>query len=160
MCGELVPLVEAAAADPAVTTVIFTGANGFFSGGADVNDFSTPPAADTKTIRNVIEAVEKSDKTFVAAIDGSALGGGFELALACDYRVATSKSRVGLPEIKLGLLPGAGGTQRLPRLVGANDALQMMLKGDMVKAPDALTKGLLDAVSDGDVVDSREELRR
>src|ERR1700733_5314213 len=111
MCGELVPLVEAAAADPAVTTVIFTGANGFFRDGADVNDFSTPPAADTKTIRNVIEAVEKSDKTFVAAIDGRALGGGFELALVCDYRVATSKSRVALPEIKLGLLPGAGGPQ-------------------------------------------------
>ena len=76
------------------------------------------------------------------------LGGGFELALACDYRVATSKSRVGLPEIKLGLLPGAGGTQRLPRLIGANDALQMMLKGDMVKAPDAHKKGVLDAVVD------------
>ena len=150
-CGELVPLVEAAAADPAVSTVIFTGANGMFSGGADVNDFSTPPDG-KKTIRDVIEAVERSDKTFVAAIDGNALGGGFELALACDYRVATSKSRVGLPEIKLGLLPGAGGTQRLPRLVGANEALQIMLKGDMVKAPDALKKGILDEVVDADAV--------
>jgi len=150
-CAELVPAVEAAAADPAVTTVIFTGANGMFSGGADVNDFSTPPDG-KKTIRDVIEAVERSDKTFVAAIDGNALGGGFELALACDYRVATAKSRVGLPEIKLGLLPGAGGTQRLPRLIGANDALQMMLKGDMVKAPDAQKKGILDAVVDADAV--------
>jgi 3-hydroxyacyl-CoA dehydrogenase len=156
MCAELVPAVEAAAADPAVTTVIFTGANGMFSGGADVNDFSTPPDG-KKTIRDVIEAVERSDKTFVAAIDGNALGGGFELALACDYRVATSKSRVGLPEIKLGLLPGAGGTQRLPRLVGANDALQIMLKGDMIKAPDAHKKGILDAVpstSSGQAVDA------
>jgi 3-hydroxyacyl-CoA dehydrogenase len=150
-CAELVPAVEAAAADPAVTTVIFTGANGMFSGGADVNDFSTPPDG-KKTIRDVIEAVERSDKTFVAAIDGNALGGGFELALACDYRVATAKSRVGLPEIKLGLLPGAGGTQRLPRLIGANDALQMMLKGDMVKAPDAQKKGILDAVVEADAV--------
>jgi 3-hydroxyacyl-CoA dehydrogenase len=148
-CAELVPAVEAAAADPAVTTVIFTGANGMFSGGADVNDFSTPPDG-KKTIRDVIEAVERSDKTFVAAIDGNALGGGFELALACDYRVATAKSRLGLPEIKLGLLPGAGGTQRLPRLIGANDALQLMLKGDMVKAPDAKAKGILDAVVDSD----------
>ena len=150
-CAELVPAVEAAAADPAVTTVIFTGANGMFSGGADVNDFSTPPDG-KKTIRDVIEAVERSNKTFVASIDGNALGGGFELALACDYRVATSKSRLGLPEIKLGLLPGAGGTQRLPRLIGANDALQMMLKGDMVKAPDAKAKGILDAVVDSDAV--------
>jgi 3-hydroxyacyl-CoA dehydrogenase len=145
MCAELLPAVEAAAADAAITTVIFTGANGMFSGGADVNDFSTPPDG-KKTIRDVIEAVERSDKTFVAAIDGNALGGGFELSLACDYRVATLKSRVGLPEIKLGLLPGAGGTQRLPRLVGANDALQIMLKGDMIKAPDAQKKGILDAV--------------
>ena len=146
LCAELVPLVEAADKDTAVTTVIFTGANGMFSGGADVNDFSTPPTAETKTVRNVIEAVERSNKTFVAAIDGNALGGGFELALACDYRVATAKSRVGLPEIKLGLLPGAGGTQRLPRLIGANDALQMMLKGEMVKAADALAKKILDEV--------------
>jgi 3-hydroxyacyl-CoA dehydrogenase len=153
MCAELLPAVEAAAADAAITTVIFAGANGMFSGGADVNDFSTPPDG-KKTIRDVIEAVERSDKTFVAAIDGNALGGGFELSLACDYRVATSKSRVGLPEIKLGLLPGAGGTQRLPRLIGANDALQMMLKGDMVKAPDAQKKGILDAVVDADAVEA------
>jgi 3-hydroxyacyl-CoA dehydrogenase len=152
LSGQLVPLVEAADKDPGVTTVIFTGANGLFSGGADVNDFTTVPTADTKTVRSVIEAVERSNKTFVAAIDGNALGGGFELALACDYRVATSKSRVGLPEIKLGLLPGAGGTQRLPRLIGANDALQIMLKGDMVKASDAQKKGILDAVVDSDAV--------
>jgi 3-hydroxyacyl-CoA dehydrogenase len=146
LCAELVPLVEAADKDASISTVVFAGANGMFSGGADVNDFSTPPTAETKTVRNVIEALERSNKTFVAAIDGNALGGGFELALACDYRVATSKSRVGLPEIKLGLLPGAGGTQRLPRLIGANDALQMMLKGEMVKAPDALAKKILDEV--------------
>jgi 3-hydroxyacyl-CoA dehydrogenase len=150
LCAELVPLVEAASADPAVTTVIFTGANAMFSGGADVNDFTTPPTAETKTVRSVIEAVERSEKTFVAAIDGNALGGGFELALACDYRVATATSRVGLPEIKLGLLPGAGGTQRLPRLIGANDALQMMLKGDLMKAPEAAKKGILDAVVESD----------
>jgi 3-hydroxyacyl-CoA dehydrogenase len=154
LSGELVPLIEAADKDAAVTTVIFTGANGMFSGGADVNDFTTVPTAETKTVRSVIETMERSGKTFIAAIDGNALGGGFELSLACDYRVATTKSRVGLPEIKLGLLPGAGGTQRLPRLIGANDALQMMLKGDMVKAPDALKKGMLDAVADGDVVEA------
>ncbi len=150
-CANLYEAIEAAHADDSVEAIVFAGANGLFSGGADVNDFSTPPDG-KKTIRDVIETVERSDKTFVAAIDGNALGGGFELALACDYRVATSKSRVGLPEIKLGLLPGAGGTQRLPRLIGANDALQMMLKGDMVKAPDAQKKGILDAVVEADAV--------
>jgi 3-hydroxyacyl-CoA dehydrogenase len=157
LCAELVPLIEAADKDASVSTVIFTGANGMFSGGADVNDFSTPPTADTKTVRDAIEAIERSDKTFVAAIDGNALGGGFELALACDYRIATAKSRVGLPEIKLGLLPGAGGTQRLPRLIGANDALQMMLKGEMVKAADALAKKILDEVVAGEVVEAAKK---
>jgi 3-hydroxyacyl-CoA dehydrogenase len=157
LCGELVPLLEAAAKDPSVTTIVFTGANGMFSGGADVNDFSIPPTKETKTVRDVIEAMERSDKTFVAAIDGNALGGGFELSLACDYRVASAKSRLGLPEIKLGLLPGAGGTQRLPRLIGANDALQMMLKGEMIKAPDAKAKGILDEVVDGDVVEAAKK---
>ena len=155
--AELVPAIEAADEDAAVTTVVFAGANGMFSGGADVNDFTIPPTAESKTVRDVIEAVERSGKTFVAAIDGNALGGGFELALACDYRIATAKSRVGLPEIKLGLLPGAGGTQRLPRLIGANDALQMMLKGEMVKAPDALTKKILDEVVTGEVVDAAKK---
>jgi 3-hydroxyacyl-CoA dehydrogenase len=152
LCGELVPLLEAAAQDTSVNTIVFTGANGMFSGGADVNDFNTPPTADTKTVRSVIETMERTDKTLVAAIDGNALGGGYELALACDYRVATSKSRVGLPEIKLGLLPGGGGTQRLPRLIGAYEALQVMLKGDLIKAPDALAKGMLDEVVPGDVI--------
>jgi len=83
-----------------------------FSGGADVNDLNklkAAPAPGTKTIRDVLDAMERGTKTYVAAIDGNALGGGFELALASDYRVATATSRVGLPEIKLGLLPGAGG---------------------------------------------------
>jgi len=155
LSAQLIEAVAAAEADAAVTTVIFSGANGVFSGGADVNDLgrlTAAPAPGTKTIRDVIDAIERGTKTYVAAIDGLALGGGFELALASDYRVATAASRVGLPEIKLGLLPGAGGTQRLPRLIGANDALQIMLKGDPVKAPAAKEKTLLDEVVDGDVV--------
>ncbi|HEV2737709.1 MAG TPA: 3-hydroxyacyl-CoA dehydrogenase NAD-binding domain-containing protein [Candidatus Elarobacter sp.] len=157
LSAELLPLVQAAEADPSVTTVIFTGANGLFSGGADINDFSTQPTPETRTIRDVIAAIDKGSKTYVAAIDGNAQGGGFELSLACDYRVATASSRVGLPEIKLGLLPGAGGTQRLPRLVGANDALQIMLKGDNVKAADALAKGILDEVVAGDVIEAAKK---
>ena len=152
--ADLVPVVEAASADPSVTTVIFSGANGLFSAGADVNDFNTEPTPETKTIRDVIAAIEKSEKIFVAALENTALGGGLELALACDYRVAKSGTKVGLPEIKLGLIPGAGGTQRLPRLIGANDALQYMLKGANIKADEAKQKGIVDAVVDGDVVEA------
>jgi 3-hydroxyacyl-CoA dehydrogenase len=155
LSGELVPLIAAADADPNVKAVILTGAGGaFFSAGADVNDFTTEPTPETKTVRDVVAAVDRSPKTFISAIEGNALGGGFELALACDYRVATKGSRLGLPEIKLGLLPGAGGTQRLPRLIGANDALQLMLKGENVKAPDALAKGILDEVTDSSAVEA------
>ncbi len=152
LSAELLAAVTAAEQDAAVTTVVFTGANGMFSGGADVNDFDTEPTAETKTIRDVLAAIEAGTKTYVAAIDGNALGGGFELALACDYRVATAKSKLGLPEIKLGLLPGAGGTQRLPRLIGANDALQLMLKGETIKAEAAKAKGILDEVVESDAV--------
>ncbi len=104
-------------------------------------------------MRDVIDAIERGKKIYVAAIDGSAMGGGLELCLACDYRVATERSKLGLPEIKLGLLPGAGGTQRLPRLIGAQDALQMMLKGDTISAADAKKKGLIDEVVPGEAVE-------
>jgi 3-hydroxyacyl-CoA dehydrogenase len=154
LSAELVPAIDAATADASVRAIVFTGANGLFSNGADINDFSTEPTAETKTARDVMAAVERSTKTCVAAIDGNALGGGFELALACDYRIATKRSKLGLPEIKLGLLPGAGGTQRLPRLVGAQEALQIMLKGDMIAAEDAKAKGILDETVDGNVVDA------
>jgi 3-hydroxyacyl-CoA dehydrogenase len=152
--AKLLDEVLAAEADPAVTTVIFTGANGLFSAGADINDFLTEPAPDAKNVRDVIAAIERGKKVYIAAIDGNCMGGGLELSLACDYRVATERSKLGLPEIKLGLLPGAGGTQRLPRLIGAQEALQMMLKGSTVKAADAKKSGLVDAVVRGDVVSS------
>jgi 3-hydroxyacyl-CoA dehydrogenase len=152
--AKLLEHVQQAEADPSIQAVIFTGANGIFSGGADINDFAKEPDANDKNVRHVIAAIEDGKKTYIAAIDGNAMGGGLELSLACDYRVATAKSKVGLPEIKLGLLPGAGGTQRLPRLIGAQDALQMMLKGETVKAEDAKKKGLIDEVVDGDVVEA------
>ena len=155
---ELLAAVDAAEHDASVRAVVFTGASGIFSGGADVNDFMTEPTEGTVTIRDVVARVERGMKTYVAAIDGNALGGGFELALACDYRVATARSKVGLPEIKLGLIPGAGGTQRLPRVIGAQDALQMMLKGESVKAPDAQVKGMLDEVVEGDVLAAAQAL--
>ena len=154
LSADLCTVLAAAEADSAVRAIVITGANGIFSGGADINDFSTEPTAETKTIRDAIALVEKSAKTYVAAIEKSALGGGLELSLACDYRVATPGAKVGFPEIKLGLIPGAGGTQRLPRLIGAQDALQMMLKAENVTAEDAVKKGLIDEVASGNVVDA------
>src|SRR5579872_1798402 len=151
--AKLLKEVEAAEADASITTVVFTGANGLFSAGADVNDFAAEPDPDAKNVRHVIAAIERGKKTYVAAIDGNAMGGGLELALACDYRIATERSKLGLPEIKLGLLPGAGGTQRLPRLIGAQDALQMMLKGETISATDAKKKGLIDEVVPGEALE-------
>ncbi len=150
--ATILAAVEAADADASVKAVVFSGANGLFTGGADVNDFTTEPTPETKTIRDVIAAVDRSAKTFVAAIDGNALGGGCELALACDYRLASPRAKLGLPEIKLGLLPGAGGTQRLPRLIGAQAALEFMLKGNSHSAEKALQLGILDEVVSDDPV--------
>ena len=97
--------IEAAEKDPAVTSVTITGANGFFSAGVDVNDFQKAWDPSGTTVRDIIEAIERSEKVYIAAIDGIALGGALELALACDRRVATARSKLGLPEIKLGLIP-------------------------------------------------------
>ena len=151
---ELVAALAAAEADASIKAVVITGANGIFSGGADINDFGTEPTPETKTVRDVIAAIEASNKTFAVAVDGNALGGGTELSLGVDYRVCTPRSKFGLPEIKLGLIPGAGGTQRLPRLIGAQDALQMMLKGSSIDAESAKKKGLVDEIATGDVVDA------
>lgn len=152
--AQLLAAVEAAENDPGVKAVAFAGGGGIFSGGADVNDFENEPTPETKTIRDVIAAVERGTKVYLAAIDGNALGGGLELSLACDYRIATMRSKVGLPEIKLGLLPGAGGTQRLPRLIGAQAALEFALKGAGYPAQRAKELGILDELVDdgGDVV--------
>ena len=152
-CANLYEAIEAAHADDSVEAIVFAGANGLFSGGADVNDFNNELPAGAVTIRDVIGAVELSIKPHIAAIDGVALGGGLELALACDYRIATPRSKLGLPEIKLGLLPGAGGTQRLPRLIGARAALEFMLKGSGVPAARVLELGILDEIVEGNVVE-------
>ncbi|HEY5258487.1 MAG TPA: 3-hydroxyacyl-CoA dehydrogenase NAD-binding domain-containing protein [Candidatus Baltobacteraceae bacterium] len=153
-CARLLEAIEEAQRDPAITALIFTGANGLFSGGADVNDFNGEPAPESKSVRDVVGALERAEKICVAAIDGNALGGALELCLACDYRVATPRSKVGLPEVKLGLLPGAGGTQRLPRLIGARAALEFMLEGKSVDAATALELGILDEIARGDVVNA------
>ncbi len=154
----LLQAVEAADRDDAIEAIVVTGSGGIFSGGADINDFLKPPPPQAKNLRHALAAIEKSNKTFVAAIDGNALGGGLELALACDFRVATPASRVGVPEIKLGLIPGAGGTQRLPRMLGPQVALDFMLKGELKTAQQAKDMGLVDELHDGDVVARAVEL--
>ena len=171
-CAKLIEEIERAVADPAVVAIVITGANGMFSGGADVKEFSNPPPPGSKSIRDVIALVERSDKTFVAAIDGNALGGGCELALGCDYRIGTPNAKIGLPEILLGLLPGAGGTQRLPRLLakrnphnnglaGVQMALDMMLKGEAKPGKAAKAMGILDElVEGGDVVATAVEFAK
>src|SRR5699024_2659408 len=100
-----------------------------------------------------IEEYERSDKLVIAAIHGTALGGGLEVALGCDYRVAAASARVGLPEVKLGILPGAGGTQRLPRLIGAQAALEMIVGGNHVPAAKAKQVGIVDEIVEGDLVE-------
>ena len=167
--AALVDGIEAADRDEAVRAIVITGSNGFFSGGADINAFLKPPPPGAKNVRNVVAAIEKSNKTFVAALDGSALGGGFEVALACDYRLGTPAAKVGLPEILLGLLPGAGGTQRLPRLLatknplnfgGVQMALQMMLEGKPKDAKPAKGMGILDEIVETDFIDRAVEFAR
>ncbi len=140
-----------ALADEQIRAVVVIGEGKTFPAGADIREFGKPPQQ--PALPTVIDEYEASDKLVVAAIHGTALGGGLEVALGCDYRVALDSARLGLPEVKLGLLPGAGGTQRLPRLVGAQKALEMVVGGNPVKAKEALSLGLVDEVISGDLLD-------
>ena len=121
-------------ADAAVKSIIITGGGKGFSGGADINEFGTDKTMQEPNLPSVISVLENSPKPVVAAIYGVAMGGGLELALGCHYRVAAPGTSVALPEVKLGLLPGAGGTQRLPRLLGVEAALNMIVSGEPVKS--------------------------
>jgi 3-hydroxyacyl-CoA dehydrogenase len=126
--------LEKAQADPAVKAVVLTGAGKAFSGGADIKEFGTPKALAEPNLLSVILAVENCSKPVVAAIHSVAMGGGLELALGCHYRIAAPGCNVALPEVKLGLIPGAGGTQRLPRVLGVEAALNMIVSGEPVKS--------------------------
>ena len=136
--------------DDAVEAIVVACAGRTFIAGADIREFGLPPTA--PHLPEVVAALEASPKLVVAAIHGTALGGGFEIALGCHYRVARSDARVGLPEVKLGLLPGAGGTQRLPRLIGVQAALPIMMSGNPVAAPKAAELGAVDRVVQGELL--------
>jgi 3-hydroxyacyl-CoA dehydrogenase len=120
--------------DPAVQAIVITGAGKAFSGGADIREFGKPAALAAPTLHDVIRTVEGSDKPVVAAIHSVCMGGGLELSLGCHYRVASPGASIALPEVKLGLLPGAGGTQRLPRVLGLETAMNMIVSGEPVKS--------------------------
>jgi len=126
--------IQKANADAAVKAIVITGAGKAFSGGADIKEFGTPKALSEPNLHSVIRVVENSAKPVVAAIHSVCMGGGLELALGCHYRIASPGTNVALPEVKLGLLPGAGGTQRLPRVVGVEPALNMIVSGEPVKS--------------------------
>jgi enoyl-CoA hydratase/carnithine racemase len=146
----LAEAMQQARDDHAVAAVVLAGAGRGFSAGADITEFGKP--TQPPGLGEVIAAIEAMPKPVVAAIHGVALGGGLELALACTLRLAAPKARLGLPEIKLGLTPGYGGTQRLPRLIGAAHALDMILTGRMVGAEEALRLGLVNRLAEGDLI--------
>ncbi|XP_077304571.1 peroxisomal bifunctional enzyme isoform X1 [Lithobates pipiens] len=155
----LVEEFSEASKDPKVEAIVLNGSNGKFSAGADIREFGTS-AVKTVSLEEINGTIEASRKPVVAAIEGIALGGGLELALACHYRVADIQSRVGLPEVLIGILPAAGGTQRLPRLIGIPAALDMIVRGRHVPATEALNLGLVDEVVKGNAVDAAIQLAR
>ena len=139
--------VKSAAADPEVQAIVLTCAGRTFIAGADITEFGKPPQP--PGLAEVISELENCSKPTIAAIHGTALGGGLEVTLGCHFRVAVKEARLGLPEVKLGLLPGAGGTQRLPRAVGPELAVKMIVGGDPISAAEALKQGLIDEIVEG-----------
>src|SRR6266851_4647306 len=141
----IVAAVDQGNADPAVTAMVLIGAGRSFIAGADIRQFgrgpSTPP-----TGRRPYDVLDDSPKPVTAAIHGYALGGGLEIALACHYRVAVPSAKIGLPEVQIGILPGAGGTQRLPRLIGPKAALEIITSGRHVAAEEALRLGIINEI--------------
>lgn len=145
---DLADAIQAGQADTSVRAILLVGAGKNFIAGADIREFGKPPKP--PALPDVCNHIEASTKPVVAVLHGAALGGGLEVALAAHYRVALASAKLGLPEVNLGLLPGAGGTQRTPRLIGAAAALDLMLSGKHLSADAALRAGLVDTLADGD----------
>jgi enoyl-CoA hydratase/carnithine racemase len=145
----LVAAVDEAEADDSVKAVVIACEGQTFFAGADVSEFGTPKAFEQPVLPQVVDRIERCTKPVVAAIHGTALGGGLEVALSCHYRVALPSAKLGTPEVKLGLLPGAGGTQRLPRVAGVRKALEMCATGNPIGAKDGFACGLIDRLIEG-----------
>ncbi|APV49029.1 3-hydroxyacyl-CoA dehydrogenase [Betaproteobacteria bacterium GR16-43] len=142
--------IERALSDPAIQAIVVTGAGKAFSGGADIKEFGTPKAAAEPTLHTMIRVAESSTKPVIAAIHTVCMGGGLEFSLACHFRVAAPGAQIALPEVKLGLVPGAGGTQRLPRAVGLETALNMIVSGNPVPSESLKGTALFDEIIEGD----------
>ena len=146
----LVAAIEEAEGDDAIKAVVIRCEGQTFFAGADITEFGKPPVM--PWLPSVVDTIENCSKPVVAAIHGTALGGGLEVALGCHYRVAVKDAKLGVPEVKLGLLPGAGGTQRLPRVAGVQKALEMVTSGAMISAKDAVDVGLVDRIVEGELL--------
>lgn len=144
----LLDALGSAAADAQTAAIVIIGAGGRYSAGGDVRELGNT-ALNLPSLLDTIALIEASNKPVIAAMQGVALGGGLELALACHYRIGTAPLKVGLPEVTLGVIPGAGGTQRLPRLIGPHAALEIISSGRHVEAAEALRLGLLDLLVEG-----------
>ena len=149
--------IQAAARDPAVKAMVVIGAGSTFIAGADIREFQKMTAGERPrlTLNPMLLAIEDSPKPVIMAIHGQALGGGLEVAMAGHYRVIAPAAQVGQPEVKLGIIPGAGGTQRLPRLAGMAKAVEMCAFGEPIQAREALALGIVDRVIEGDLLDRR-----
>jgi 3-hydroxyacyl-CoA dehydrogenase len=160
---ELIAAVQALRDDAAVKAIVLIGGGRTFCGGADIKEFGKLTSGQRPLsvgLHPMLNALEDCPKPVVCAIHGTAFGGGLETAMACHYRVATPDAQVGQPEVKIGLIPGAGGTQRLPRLAGLAKALEMCTGGEPVRAPDALAAGILEKLIDGDLLTGAVALAR
>src|SRR4051812_10961361 len=146
----LVDAIEKAELDDGVKAVVIAYEGQTFFAGADITEFGKPPVM--PWLPTVVDRIEACSKPVVAAIHGTALGGGLEVALGCHYRVAVPSAKLGTPEVKLGLLPGAGGTQRLPRVAGVRKALQMCATGNPIGAREAYDCGLVDRLMEGELI--------
>ena len=144
--------IQRAEADANVQALVIIGSGTLFSGGADVREFGTPRMLAEPNLRTVVNFLDTAKKPVIAAVAGTCLGGGFELALACHYRIARPDAQIGQPEVKLGVLPGAGGTQRLPRAVGLEPALNLIVSGETVPAGMFMGAALFDRFSQGDLL--------
>jgi 3-hydroxyacyl-CoA dehydrogenase len=151
---DLVEGLRRANADPGIGAVVLIGSGAGFSGGADIREFGTPKALAHPNLRTLIQEIEDNPKPVIVAVGGICMGGGLELAMACHYRVGVPGAKIALPEVKLGLLPGAGGTQRLPRLLGVEAALNMIVSGATVPSEKLRGTPLFDAFGDGDLLEN------